>query len=75
MIVSMPVFSEFPAAITPPRRARLAEVSYRPSCTVSLPFSELSIPVLRAVKPKTEATITKAMRTMDVSIAVMPRCP
>ena len=70
--VSTAVLSELASAITSPRRLRVAEVSARPPSVASLLFSELKSPVLSTAKANTEATTTKAMRTMAVSRPVIP---
>lgn len=71
--VSMAVLPALASAITFPRMLNVADVSSRPPRAASLLFSELNNPVLRTAKAKTEATTTKAIRTMAVSRPVMPR--
>ena len=71
--VSMAVFPELAAAITFPRILKVADVSSRPPSAAYLLFSELKSPVLRTANANTEATTTKAIRTMAVSRPVMPR--
>ena len=69
--VSTYVVPVLATAMTYPRRLSVADVSSRPPRVASLLFSELKIPVLRTAKANTEATTTKAMRTMAVSIPVI----
>jgi hypothetical protein len=61
--VSTDVVPVLATAMTCPRRLSVADVSSRPPRVASLLFSELKIPVLRTAK---------AMRTMAVSIPVIP---
>ena len=70
--VSRDVVPVLATAMTCPRRLSVADVSSRPPRVASLLFSELKIPVLRTAKANTEATTTKAMRTMAVSSPVIP---
>ena len=70
---STAVFAALESAITSPRRLKVYDVSCRPPRAASLLFSELKNPVLSTANAKTEATTTKAMRTMAVSRPVIPR--
>ena len=67
-------FPAFASATTSPLRLVVADVSWRPPFTVPVLYSELSNPVLRVAKANTEATATKAIRTIAVSRPVVPRC-
>ena len=71
--VSIAVFPGLAAAITFPRMLKVADVSSKPPSAASLLFSELKSPALRTANANTEATTTKAIRTMAVSRPVMPR--
>jgi len=73
LTVSKAVLPELASPMTSPRILKVDEVYASPPSTVSLLFSELSKPVLRTAKANTEATTTKAMRTMAVSRPVIPR--